>query len=135
MKSANSTSPTGTYVLDTSALITYLAEERGADKVKAVRVSASLPFIALTELYYVLWRKQDQVLAEEAIQHVLSWRLPLLTADERLSLSAGYLKARFRLGLADSYMAAFALASQASLVTKDPDFRALEPELKLLYIA
>lgn len=134
MKRTHATEAIPTYILDTSALIAYLAEEPGGDKLKALRRAAALPFIVLTELYYVTWRQQDQALAEETIQHVLRWRLPLLTADERLSVSAGYVKARYHLGLADSYVAAFALNYQATLVTKDADFRPLEPHLKLLYL-
>ena len=49
-------------------------------------------------------------------------------------LLAGRLRAMHRLGLGDSFVAAFALASNAILVTKDNDFRALAPELKLLFL-
>ena len=133
MKNGSSASPPA-YVLDTSALIAYLAQEPGSGRVRELKTSAALPFVALTELYYVVWRKQDQVVADETIREVLSWHLPLLTPDERLSLSAGYLKARYRLGLADSFMAAFAMAYGASLVTNDPDFHALQPSLKLLFL-
>lgn len=132
MKPATSAKPTPRYILDTSALIAYLAEETGAERVRAVRHAAAIPFIALTELYYITWRQQDQALADRTMHHVLGWHLPFLTADEQLSLSAGYVKARYQLGVADSFIAAFALAHRAILVTKDPDFRVLQPELRLL---
>ena len=133
MKTGSSVNPSSAkYVLDTSALIAYLAEEPGAARLTSLRHDLALPFVVLTELYYVMWRQQDQLVADETLQHVLSWHLPLLIADERLSVSAGYLKARYRLGLADSYVAAFALAHRAVLVTNDPDFRPLQPDLKLL---
>lgn len=123
-----------TYLLDTSAVVAYLADETGGDRVRAVKRTAALPFVVLTELYYVMRRKHDQALAERIVQDVLTWKLPILYPDQRISLYAGYLKARDRLGLADSFIAAFALIHHATLVTKDPDFKALHPDLVLLFL-
>ena len=134
MKSEISGNPSVAYVLDTSAIVAYLAQETGGDRVKHVRESAGIPFIALTELYAVMWRKHGHVSADETLQSVLGWHLPLLAPDERISLSAGYLKARHSLGIADSYVAALALASQATLVTKDHDFLSLKPDLTILLL-
>jgi len=83
-------------------------------------------------LYYVTYRKLGSAFADKSIEHVVSWKLPFLTADQRLSLLAGTIKSHYALGIADSYIAAFALDSQTTLVTRDSDFRALQPELKLL---
>ncbi len=134
MKSETSVSPRITHLLDTSAVIAYLAQEAGADRVQQVRTTASLSFITLTELYYVTWRQHDQVLAERAVQDVLTWKLPILCPDQRMSLSAGYLKGRYKLGIADSFIAATALAVGAILVTTDPDFTVLEPDLNVLLL-
>ena len=135
MKTTRSADAAPRYILDTSALVAYLAQEPGGERLADIRHAAALPFVALTELYDVAWRKQGQPLADVAVQHVLDWHLPLLTADARISLFAGSLKARYRLGLADSYVAAFALTHRASLVTKDSDFRVLVPELQLLVLS
>lgn len=134
MKRAPSTESAVRYVLDTSAVTAYLAHEPGSGRLESLRETAALPFVVITELYYVTCRKHDPLFADEIIQQVLGWHLPFLTADQPLSLSAGYLKARCNLGLADSYIAAFALAHQATLVTKDTDFRALQPDLKILWL-
>lgn len=135
MKHASSIKPKASlYVLDTSAIIAYLAEETGADQVQALRGNCSIPFIALTELYYVTWRKQNQVIADEMIQYVSSWHMPVLFPDQRVSLSAGYIKAQYQLGIADSYVAAMALEHRATLVTKDSDFQSLKLDIKLLFL-
>ena len=122
------------YILDTSALVAYLAQEPGGEKVRGFRHGAALPFIVLTELYYITWRKHGEPLADVTLQHVLGWRLPLLLPDERISLFAGSLKARHRLGVADSFVAAFTLTHRATLVTTDEDFRALTPSLHVLLL-
>lgn len=132
MKTESSGESPITHILDTSAVIAHLAAEPGGKRLIAIRSSSALPFVVLTELYYVTYRKVGPVLADKTIEHVLSWKLPLLRADQRLSLLAGTVKSRYALGLADSYIAAFAIDSYTTLVTKDPDFRVLRPELKLL---
>ena len=40
-------------------------------------------------------------------------------------------KARFRMSLADAFAAALAKEKKAELVTADPEFRALEKEIKV----
>jgi predicted nucleic acid-binding protein len=134
VKSKPSASLLSTHLLDTPAVIAYLAEETGADRVKAVRHTSAIPFIALSEVYYVTWREQSQALADQAIEEILTWRLPVLYPDQRVSLSAGYLKGRYHLGIADSFIAAAAIDSGITLVTKDPDFKVLSPDLKLLFL-
>jgi predicted nucleic acid-binding protein len=135
VKTKRSAEQTYQYTLDTSALIAYLAQEPGGERLAEVRHAAAIPCVVVTELYYTTWRRQGQPLADVTIQHVLGWHLPLLTPNERISLFAGSLKARHRLGLADSYIAAFALSSGTTLVTKDADFRILEPQLRLLFLS
>ena len=135
MKPKTSSNPAVAYVLDTSAIIAYLAQESGGDRVNTLREDAGLPFIAVTELYAVMWRKHGQLMADETLQAVFGWHMPLLLPDEQISLSAGYLKGRYGLGIADSYVAAFALASQVTLVTKDRDFLALKPDLQILFLS
>ena len=135
MKRKRAGEPVYRYTLDTSALIAYLAQEPGGERLAEIRHVAAIPFAAVTELYYTTWRRQGQPLADVTVQHVLDWRLPMLVPNERTSLFAGSLKARFRLGLADSFIAAFALSQGATLVTKDPDFHLLEPQLRLLFLS
>jgi predicted nucleic acid-binding protein len=48
------------------------------------------------------------------------------------SLSAGEIRLRYKLGLADSFAAALALELGATLVTADPEFAKLGKQLKVL---
>lgn len=120
------------YILDTSSLVAHLIELSVSSQLKRFIPRAGLPFVALTELYYIMWRKAGQPLADQAVQHVLSWHLPLLVPDEQLSLLAGDIKIKFSLGIADSYVAAFAIKYNASLITKDSDFQVFEPRIKII---
>jgi predicted nucleic acid-binding protein len=120
------------YLFDTSSVLCYLLAEPHGKKILSLKSEAALPFIALTELYYILWQKAGKESADTTLGLVKSWHLPLLLPDEHISLLAGYLKARYGLGIADSYIAAFALAKDLTLVTKDEDYEILKSEIKIL---
>ena len=57
------------------------------------------------------------------------------TADRRLADVAAGFKARFKISLADAFAAALAKERKAELVTGDPEFRALEKEIKIRWLA
>lgn len=123
--------PVFSHILDTSAILCYLADEPGASQVAAIRSRSAVPFIAYSELYYLVWRRRGKAEADKVYAMVRQWRIPLLMPDERVILSAGRIKALYRLGLADSYVAAFSVVHRAVLITLDADFLPLRPELAL----
>lgn len=121
-------------VLDTSAIIAYLANEKGAGAVFKVLSVAKIPFICLSELYYLVWNKKDRSEADKIYGVVKSWNLPILYPNERVILNAGRIKAIYKLGISDSYIAASALEEDAQLVTKDKDYKILSDEIKILFL-
>ena len=122
------------YLLDTSALIAYLGNEEGAEKVSRVRNVSSLPFIAISELYYVVWLKKDKAEADRIYGFVKSWRMPVLSPTEKVIITAGRIKAVYKLGVANSYIAAFAHDAKVPLMTKDEDFSVLKDEIEIVWI-
>jgi len=117
------------YVLDTSALLAYLQDEAGADTVMQILSAAQrrqcvahVSFITLAELYYVTWQEEGESAAKELIALVKSLPLSTVESCERLTLSAGRIKANHRLSLGDAFVAATALQVQGTLVHKDPEF-------------
>jgi predicted nucleic acid-binding protein len=122
------------FILDTSALITYLADEKGAIRVLGFLPESKIPFICLSELYYLVWNKRGKAEADKIYGVVKSWNLPILYPNERVILNAGRLKAVYKLGISDSYIAAFALEENSPLVTKDKDYKILEEEIRILML-
>jgi len=122
------------YVLDTSAVIAYLAGERGSAGVEALKSISALPFMALSELYYVVWQKKDKAEADRMYGLVRGWHLPILYPTERTVLIAGRLKVVWKLGIADSYIAAIAKSFDLTLLTKDPDYKKLQSEIRLRFL-
>ncbi len=122
------------YLLDTSILIAYLCDEKEAEDVSKIIKKSALPFIALSEIYYIIWKKKGESEADKIYGLIKSWDLPILLPDERIILTAGRLKAVFKLSMADSYIAALSLDKNLTLVTKDRDYKILENEIKILWL-
>jgi predicted nucleic acid-binding protein len=119
------------FVLDSSALLTLIEDEAGADRVEDVlqRHHALLPWVVLMEVYYVSKQEQGQTDADR--RHTLMKQMPaeiLWDADEPTILLAGDLKAAHRLSFADCLIAAVARRCGAVLLHKDPELATLAGE-------
>lgn len=117
-----------TFALDSSALLTLIEDEAGADRVEEVlrQHRAVLPWVALMEVYYVTKREQGQPEADR--RHTLIKQMSaaiVWNADEPTILLAGDLKAQLRLSFADALIAAIARQHGAVLLHKDPELVAL----------
>jgi len=121
------------YVLDTSAVLTFLEDEAGAQRVEEIirAGQAVIPFLVLLETYYISLQETTEAIAEK--RYALLKQLParfLYDVDEPTLLTAGRFKARHRLSLADTLIAAFAVREGAILVHKDPEFKSLSKQVK-----
>jgi len=117
------------YLLDTSAILTLLEDEEGAERVEALLRESKvlLPFLVLLETYYITLQEQPEAVADQRYAYLK--QLPatfLWSIDEPTLLTASRFKARHHLSLADALIAAFAARHEAILVHKDPEFEALE---------
>lgn len=122
------------YLLDTSALLTLIEDEAGADRVEEVlsRSRVLLPWIVLLETYYIT--QQERGTAEADRRYALVKQLPvtvLWEMSEPVLLTAARLKAVHRLSLADAIIAAFAARENAILIHKDPEFESLADQTPL----
>lgn len=122
------------YLLDTSALLTLIEDETGAERVEQVLAHAEswLPWPVLLEAYYITHQERGE--AEADRRYALIKQLPatiLWEMDEPTLLTAAQLKATQRLSLADALIAAFAVRHNAVLVHKDPDFESLAGQVSL----
>ncbi len=122
------------HLLDTSALLTLIEDEAGADRVEQVlrQGQVLLPWVTLLETYYISQQERDQAEAER--RYALAKQLPatiLWGMDEPILFTAARLKAAHRLSLADAIIAAFSIRENATLLHKDPEFEVLAGQLLL----
>jgi predicted nucleic acid-binding protein len=88
--------------------------------------------MALLEVHYI--SHQERGKAEADRRYALLKQLPcdiLWQNDEPTVLTAAAFKARHRLSLADSVIAAFVRSRGAVLLHKDPEFEALYEQIEL----
>ena len=116
------------YLLDTSALLSFIEDEAGADRVEEVlrKTTTMLPWPILMETYYITLREEGQAEADRRIALIKQLKVIILwDMDEATLLTAARLKAEHRVSLADAIIAAFAMRRDAVLMHKDPEFDAL----------
>lgn len=131
------------YILDTSALLTFIEDEEGAESVESLLIEAEkgnvtvyLSFISLTEVFYITKKERGEQEASERLGLIKSLAVHIMESEEPLNIMAGALKADYRISLADAFIAALCQYHQGIIVHKDPEFEQLAPlmqELRLPY--
>ncbi len=130
-------------VLDSWALVAFFEDEPAASQVEEVLDQASsnqhrlyLSAINWAEIYFSTMLEVSQEAADRHAEIIAQLPIEIvgLTDDLHLARQAAIFKARHRLSLADAFAAALAKEKRAELLTGDPEFRALEGEIKLRWL-
>jgi len=122
------------YLLDTSALLSFIEDEEGADRVEqALRQKETIvPCPILLEMDYITLQEEGQAEADRRFALIKQLKVKILyDMDEATVLTAAMLKARHHVSLADAIIAAFAIRKGAILIHKDPEFEVLTGLLKM----
>lgn len=130
-----------TYILDSFALLSWLGDEKGSDQVKQVLSAARdggavsiVPVVSLGEMYYVSVRKRGQLNAERALRIVQQLPIRFTSVSHELALAAARIRALHTISYVDAIAASVALGTGGILVTGDPEFRALEDRVQILWL-
>lgn len=128
-------------VLDSHALLAFLRDEAGAEMVGAVLEKAGqrdqpvhMTEVNYAEVQYTVRRKDGDAVWRTIASELRAAPIEFHPADRRLADTAAGFKARFKLSLADAFAAALAKEKKAELVTGDPEFKALEKEIKISWL-
>ena len=128
-------------VLDSYAILAFLFQEKGSDKVatafeKAAQADQVL-YISAPNWAEVRSRVERKVGAErwqEVRRKLLGLPLEIVPADQSLAESAGAIKAVRKMALADCFAAALAKQKKADIYTGDPEFKTLEQDIKIVWL-
>ena len=128
-------------VLDSYALLAFLFQEKGHEKVsalleKALETDQPLLISAVNwaEVRYMVERKAGLARWAETRQKILALPIEVIPADQAMAEIAGEIKATKKMSLADCFAAALAKQRNCEICTGDPEFRALEPEWKIAWL-
>lgn len=81
-----------------------------------------LSFMTRMELLYSIWREEGEEAAREALRLVDSFSIEWVSCEPAILEIASRLKAQAGLSVADSWIGATAIAREAMLIHKDPEF-------------
>jgi predicted nucleic acid-binding protein len=131
-----------TQVLDSYALLALLRDEPGAEIVAGLleragqqNRSVHMTEVNYAEVQYTIRRKDGETVWASIAGELLAAPIEFHAADRRLADVAAGFKSRFKISLADAFAAALAKERKAELVTGDLEFRALEKEIKIRWLA
>ncbi len=124
------------YVLDTSALLTYIENEDGVAEINRILLEALdnrhtlyMSVISGIEVFYISYQEQGANVAQEPLRLLQDLSIiqePVRTDDVT---GIGTLKANHAMSFADCCIAGLAKQKAAILVHKDPEFEHVEGDV------
>lgn len=130
------------FVIDSYAMMAYFEDEAGADIVAAIlkdvvtkKARGYMSIINWGEIYYNTFRVQGKAMAESVLSQLARYPIELVDADRSLTYEAAKLKGKFKIAYADCFAAALAHRLNAKVVTGDKEFRKLEKEIAIEWVA
>lgn len=127
------------YVLDTSAFLTLIEDEDGADVVEDLlqraqrgEVELFASFVSFTEVLYIALQEHDEAEAHTRLDLMKQLPVERVESSEKIGMLAGEFKAWHRISFADAWIAATAQFYTATLVHKDPEFEQIKNDVTLL---
>ena len=128
-----------TYVLDTSAILTFLKAESGIEVLDELFRGRDnryiISFLTLYEIYYTTFRNHSKNAADFLLRTTMQLGLEVNYENELdEAISAGTIRGVFPVSTVGAWVASLAYRRQATLVHKDPAFEALADHIDLLTI-
>jgi len=118
-----------------------LRDEDGAGSVQALLEKASrkdapllMSEVNYAEVKYIVLRMEGKEAWKEVETSLGSLPVEFVPTNRALADTAASFKANHRISLADAFAAALAKEKKAELVTGDPEFKAMEKEIKIGWI-
>ena len=122
-----------TYLLDSFALLAYLNDEPGGERVQEILALGKshkgrlvMSLINLGEVLYITERTRGLPVAQTVQALVESLPVELLEASRDLILDAAHIKANHALSYADALAVACAIRENAIILTGDPEYKTVE---------
>jgi ribonuclease VapC len=129
------------YVLDSYALVAYLQNEAAADQIDALLERAAsgeallhMSLINLGEIVYLVERRYGAALCEQVLDRLKAFPVTLEALTLERVVAAAHVKAVHPISYADAFAVALAQELEATVVTGDPEFRQVEPVVRVLWI-
>jgi predicted nucleic acid-binding protein len=123
-------------VLDSFALLAFLGNEDGCEKVKRLLADKDIQLlmneINVGESYYIIARERGLAQADEFVDAILP-SLPIILVANSLAevIEAARIKAEYPLAYADCFVASTACRKKAPVITGDPEFKKVQQIIEI----
>ena len=131
-----------TKILDSWALMALFNEESAADEVEKLLSQAAadrhkllMSVVNWGEIYYSVMRGASPEMAEQKAREIAAMPIEIVPADLHQTHQAAIFKATRKMSYADCFGAALAKIKNAEFVTGDPEFKSVEKEIKIHWLA
>ncbi len=130
-------------VLDSWALIAFFEDETAAEAVEKLLQQAAdekhkllMSVVNWGEVYYSTMRAVSREAADQKAQEIAALPIEIVGVGDDLTLAkqAAIFKATLKMSYADCFAAALAKQKNAELITGDPEFKALEKEIRIQWL-
>jgi predicted nucleic acid-binding protein len=128
-------------VLDSYALLPFLYQEKGYKEIGALLEKTLetdqlllMSSVNWAEIRYVIERKTGADAWKGGHAKILSLPPEIVPVDQGLAELAGEIKASGKISLAECFAAALAKQRDGVIYTGDPEFKALGPEWKIIWL-
>ena len=121
------------YVLDSFAMLALLQLEAGADQVAALLREAEqetsrvlMSLISLGEVAYIIERRWGETRLRNFLAYANDAPIEIAPVDQDRVFAAAHIKVHYSISYADAFAVALAQELEATVVTGDPESRAVE---------
>ena len=129
-------------VLDSWAVVAYFEAQPGGEQVREMLVEMHessgqllMCVVNVGEVWYSLARGHSPAIADEKTLELAQLGVEFVDADWELTKQAAVFKMKGNIAYADCFAAALAKGHKAELVTGDPEFRQVENEIRIFWLA
>jgi ribonuclease VapC len=129
------------FVLDSFALLAYLEDEPGAEKVERLLGQAEkskndlvMSIVNWGEVYYSLYRSKGVATAEDALLIIDQLPITLVDVKRDFMYVVAQIKARHSIALGDCFAAALAIEQGMPIITGDKEFEKLGDQIDIEWL-
>ena len=129
-------------VLDSWAVLAFLEDEPAGSTVADLIADAQeqgIPILMTVvnagEVWYIIARKTAENEADDNLNRLRELGVRIIDVDWKLARGAARYKSKYKMSYADGFAATLASLEKGSLITGDKEFRQVEGEIKILWLA
>jgi predicted nucleic acid-binding protein len=121
------------YILDSFALLAYLGDETGRERLEQLLKKADdgsctlqMCMINFGEVLYITERHRGLMKAQKVQATIEALPIEIIDVSRNLILDAAHIKANYAISYADAFVAALAKRGNGIIITGDPEFELVE---------